>query len=98
MKSIEYKKVNLRDFRHNLTRLKDSMAAGQALEVYDRGVPAFTCIPKIYEFEITKKKERTREEDKEILQGIIGILKVKDKENFDYKKEYDRLIREKYSK
>lgn len=27
---MEYRKINLRKFRHNLTQLKDSLKAGQA--------------------------------------------------------------------
>jgi hypothetical protein len=42
------------------------------------------------------RKRNTRKKDREILQGIIGILKVKNKDNFDYKKEYRKLLEKKY--
>lgn len=42
------------------------------------------------------KRNTSKKEDKKILQSIIGILKVKDKDNFDYKKEYRKLLAKKY--
>ncbi len=43
-----------------------------------------------------KKKNTSKNDDEKILRSIIGILKVKNKDNFDYKKEYRKLLEKKY--
>ena len=56
MLNMEYKKINLRNFRHNLTQVKDSLNAGQAYEVLERGKTIAYFIPAEYKVEIRKKE------------------------------------------
>ena len=94
----EYKKINLRDFRHNLTQLKDSLNAGQIYEVIDRGETLAYFIPPKYEVKIVKKKDRKQEEFKKIFLDVMGTIELKDeiKGETDYKKAYHKLLDKKY--
>ncbi len=101
---MEYKKINLRKFRHNLTQLKDSLNAGQAYEVIDRGKTLAYFIPSKYDVKVkVKVKEREDKDQKEYekaIKDLIGCVKMseEEKKNFDYKKEYRKALEEKYLK
>jgi antitoxin (DNA-binding transcriptional repressor) of toxin-antitoxin stability system len=45
MKNKDYTKINLRDFRHNLTQVKDSLSSGEMFEVLEKGSPIGYFIP-----------------------------------------------------
>ena len=96
---MKYQKINLRKFRHNLTQLKDSLNAGQAYEVIDRGKTLAYFIPSDYDIKI-EKKISVEKDYKKILNDAIGCVKMskEDKKNFDYKKEYRKALEEKYLK
>ena len=95
--NIEYKKINLRNFRQNLTQLKDSLNAGQAYEVIDRGKTLAYFIPSEYEVKVNKKTKRT-EEIERILTEAIGCVHMseKKKKTFDYDKEYRKAMEKKH--
>ena len=95
--NIEYKKINLRNFRQNLTQLKDSLNAGQAYEVIDRGKTLAYFIPSEYEVNIDKKTKST-EEIERILTEAIGCVHMseKKKKTFDYDKEYRKAMEKKH--
>ena len=95
--NIEYKKVNLRNFRQNLTQLKDSLNAGQAYEVIDRGKTLAYFIPSEYEVKVNKKTKST-EEIERILTEAIGCVHMseKKKKTFDYDKEYRKAMEKKH--
>lgn len=97
---MEYTKINLRKFRHNLTQLKDSLKAGQAYEVIDRGKTLAFFIPSEYEIEIKRINTRKQKDFEKILQEAIGCVKMskEKKKNFDYDKEYRKALEEKYLK
>lgn len=95
---MEYKKINLRKFRHNLTQLKDSLKHGQAYEVLERGEPLAYFIPASYEIEM--KKGSSKKNVSKILEDAIGCVEMTEeqKENFDYDKEYRKAMEEKHLK
>jgi len=95
--NIEYKKINLRNFRQNLTQLKDSLNAGQAYEVIDRGKTLAYFIPYEYEVKVNKKTKST-EEIERILTEAIGCVHMseKKKKTFDYDKEYRKAMEKKH--
>jgi antitoxin (DNA-binding transcriptional repressor) of toxin-antitoxin stability system len=95
--NIEYKKINLRNFRQNLTQLKDSLNAGQAYEVIDRGKTLAYFIPSEYEVKVNKKTKST-EEIERILTEAIGCVHMseKKKKTFDYDKEYRKAMEKKH--
>jgi len=95
--NIEYKKINLRNFRQNLTQLKDSLNAGQAYEVIDRGKTLAYFIPSEYEVKVDKKTKST-EEIERILTEAIGCVHMseKKKKTFDYDKEYRKAMEKKH--
>ena len=95
--NIEYKKINLRNFRQNLTQLKDSLNAGQAYEVIDRGKTLAYFIPSEYEVKVNKKTKST-EEIERILTEAIGCFHMseKKKKTFDYDKEYRKAMEKKH--
>ena len=97
--NIEYKKINLRNFRQNLTQLKDSLNAGQAYEVIDRGKTLAYFIPSEYEVKVNKKTKST-EEIERILTEAIGCVHMseKKKKTFDYDKEYRKAMEKKHLK
>lgn len=94
----DYKKINLRDFRHNLTQLKDSLNTGQVYEVIDRGRTLAYFIPSTYQVKL-KKKDKQQGEFKKALIDVMGTIDLKDevKEEKDYKKAYHTLLDKKYS-
>ncbi len=95
--NIEYKKINLRNFRQNLTQLKDSLNAGQAYEVIDRGKTLAYFIPSEYEVKVDKKTKST-EEIERVLTEAIGCVHMseKKKKTFDYDKEYRKAMEKKH--
>ena len=95
--NIEYKKINLRNFRQNLTQLKDSLNAGQAYEVIDRGKTLAYFIPSEYEVKVDKKTKSV-EEIERILTEAIGCVHMskKKKKTFDYDKEYRKAMEKKH--
>jgi antitoxin (DNA-binding transcriptional repressor) of toxin-antitoxin stability system len=95
---MEYKKINLRKFRHNLTQLKDSLDAGQAYEVIDRGKSLAYFIPSSFEIE-TKKKTPHKDINK-ILEDAIGCVKMteEEKKSFDPDAIYRKALEDKYLK
>jgi len=95
MFNMKYKKINLRDFRNNLTQLRDS---GQAYTIFKKGVPFAYFIPSEYEVKVTKKKI-TQEEFCKILDSMTshGVeLKDEVKGEDSYKEVYRRLLEKKY--
>lgn len=94
----DYTKINLRDFRHNLTQLKDAMEAGFVYEVMKKGKTFGYFVPAKYEIEIKEKKKIDREAFQRALEDAIGCAKEEGDENFDYKKEYMKLLEEEYLK
>jgi len=96
----EYKKINLRDFRHNLTQLKDSLNAGQIYEVIDRGETLAYFIPPRYEIKLKKDSSPKNTNVEDILENAIGCIKMteREKKNFDYKKEYRKYLENRYLK
>lgn len=96
--NIEYKKINLRNFRHNLTQLKDSLNAGQAYEVIDRGKTLAYFIPSEYHISLTNKGEKLQEEYSKKISSLFGCVKIseKKKKTFDYDKEYRKAMEKKH--
>ncbi len=97
---MEYKKINLRKFRHNLTQLKDSLNAGQAYEVIDRGKTLAYFIPSKYDVKVKEREDKDQKEYEKAIKDLIGCVKMseEEKKNFDYKKEYRKALEEKYLK
>lgn len=91
--NIEYKKINLREFRHNLTQLKDSPIA-----IYERGIHIGYYIPKQYDIEVVTGQEKKREGLKEALKLPLGHLKSQKNKNIDVNKEFKKLMIEKHSR
>ena len=97
MKITKYTKINLRDFRHNLTQLKDSLASGEVFEVTEKGNPLAYFIPSKYSVEITNENEvLTQEGFIQALNSPIGHFDLPKDGN--YKNEYRRLLEKKYMK
>lgn len=57
MKGKEYTKINLRDFRHNLTQLKDSIEAGMIYQITEKGSPLAYFIPVQYDIDVKTSKK-----------------------------------------
>lgn len=95
----EYKKIKLREFRQNLTQLKDSIQAGQIYEIYNRGEPLALFVPSQYEIKI-KKKGVNQEDFVKAIDDAVGCVNMprKRKGQFDYKEEYTKLLEKKYMK
>lgn len=95
---MEYKKINLRKFRHNLTQLKDSLESGQAYEVIERGQPLAYFIPADYK--VTLEKKNSKKDVKKILNNAVGCVRMSEdkKKMFDYEKEYRKAMEEKHLK
>lgn len=92
MKEKEYTKINLREFRHNLTQLKDSL-----VRIYEKGSPIGYYIPEEYTVQIKRKREKlTQESFKKALNLPVDILNLP--KDVDYKEEYRRLLEEKHLK
>ncbi len=96
---MKYKKINLRKFRHSLTQLKDSLNAGQAYEVIDRGKTLAYFIPSDYQIEV-KKKDIKQQDYEKFIKSLFGCVKMSEekKKNFDYEKEYRKALEKKYLK
>ena len=96
----EYKKINLREFRHNLTQLKDSLNAGQIYEVIDRGDVLAYFIPARYKVKLTEKQKLGSEDFESIFKAAIGCAELKDeiKGEKDYMEGYRKLLEKKYLK
>lgn len=90
---MEYKKINLRDFRNNVTQLRES---GQAYTILKKGVPFAYFIPAEYEVRVSKKKV-TQEKFCRILDDIAAN-RTELKEEGDYKEVYRKLLEKKYLK
>lgn len=102
MKNLEYNKINLRDFRHNLTQLKDSLADGVAYEVIEKGNSLGYFIPAQYEIKVKEKKSDTlsRKEFLRVLEKLQGSVELKDEvKHFENMKDaYHFLLDKKYNK
>ena len=93
MKNKEYTKINLRDFRHNLTQLKDSL-----VRIYEKGIPIGCYIPEQYEVKIESKQEIRREQMRKALQLPLGHLATQKHKNIDANEEFKKIMIEKYKK
>jgi len=98
MKNKNYTKINLRNFRHNLTRVKDSLTSGQMYEVLEKGSPIGYFIPAQFDIKISKKKEISQEEFRKIVLRLINSTELRDevKDCKDYDKAYRKLLEKKY--
>lgn len=98
MNNKDYTKINLRNFRHNLTRVKDSLASGQMYEVLEKGSPIGYFIPAQFNIKVSKKKNISQEEWRKIVLSLSGGIEFKDevKDCKDYKEAYRRLLEKKY--
>lgn len=95
MKGREYTKINLRDFRHNLTQLKDSIEAGMIYQVTEKGSPLAYFIPVQYDIDVkTSKKGLTQETFVKALNSKEGKFDIP--KNGNYKKRYRELLEEEY--
>ena len=93
--NMEYKKINLRKFRQELTQVKDS---GQAYQVLERGKPLAYFIPTKYQVDI--KKKTSQKDYEKILNDLIGVVKMtnEEKKNFDPDEIYRKALEDKYLK
>lgn len=98
MENKEYKKINLRNFRHNLTQVKDSLASGEMYEVLEKGSAIGYFIPAQFDIKITKKKNIPQEEFRNAVLGLAEGIEFKDevKDCKDYKEAYRKLLEKKY--
>jgi len=97
----DYIKINLRNFRQNLTRVKDSLISGFAYEVTERGTTLGYFIPANgYKITKRKKKKMTQEEWRKLVDSLIGCAELKDeiKHFDDYMDGYRYLLEKKYLK
>lgn len=96
----DYTKIKLRDFRHNLTQLKDSLASGEVYEVVDHGKVLAYFVPPNYEIKAKKKRGLTQEEHSKIIRDAMSSIKLKDeiKDEKDYAEAYRKLLIKKYLK
>lgn len=99
-KNKDYTKINLRDFRHNLTDLKDSLRDGEVYEVLDRGNTLAYFVPAQYEMQLRKSEKRDDEPIGDTLRNIIGIAKLRYDLPDDpyYKKAYHKALSKKHLK
>jgi hypothetical protein len=97
MKNTNYKKINLRNFRHNLTQLKDSFAAGQIYEVEEKGDLLGYFVPKGYTFILKKEVFDSNESERDFVKSLRGKFELKEPTD-DYKKLYHKLLVKKYLK
>jgi hypothetical protein len=107
MQSInkEYKKINLRDFRHNFTQLKDSLADGEIYQVVEKGNSLGFFIPSAYNVEVKNAEEDKTNEFVKYFLSVRGSFSLNDEAKElakvygnDYKKIYHKLLEKKYSK
>lgn len=97
--NMEYKKINLRNLRHNLTQVKDSLKAGQAYEVFERGKSIGYLIPADYKIKVQKEKTN-KEKYQMALEDLIGAARLSEEErkNFDPDAIYRKAMEDKYIK
>lgn len=95
----DYTKIKLRDFRKNLSQLKDSLAVGEVFQVIERGKPFAYFVPAEYEVKL-KKKKVSKGEYSEIISEAIGSIKLDDevKRTGDYMETYRKEMIKKYLK
>lgn len=98
MKNKDYTKINLRDFRHNLTQVKDSLSSGEMFEVLEKGSPIGYFIPAQFDINVMRKKDVSQEEFKKAVLGLAEGIEFKDevKDCKDYKEAYRKLLEKKY--
>lgn len=99
MDNKDFTKINLRDFRYNLSQLKDALAKGEVFQVIERGNPIAYFISAKYEIEL-KNKKISQEVYKKLLNEIKGRFELKDEiKGFKNPMEgYRFLLRKKYLK
>jgi len=97
-KDKPYKKINLRNFRHNLTQVKDSLTSGEMYEVLEKGNPVGYFIPAHFDIKITKKKDISQKEWEDLVRSLAGAFEFKDevKDSKNYKDAYRKLLEKKY--
>lgn len=97
MRNKDYKKVNLRDFRHNMTELRDS---GHVYEVMKKGDLFGYFVPARYEVEVKDKRNASKKEFQKILKNISGKAQIKDEVAHmdDYDEMYRYLLTRKHLK
>jgi antitoxin (DNA-binding transcriptional repressor) of toxin-antitoxin stability system len=96
---MEYKKINLRNLRHNLTQVKDSLKAGQAYEVLERGKSIGYLVPAHYN--INLEKEDIKKKKYQIaLEELVGAAELteEEKKNFDPDAIYRKAMEDKHLK
>jgi antitoxin (DNA-binding transcriptional repressor) of toxin-antitoxin stability system len=93
---MEYKKINLRKFRQELTQIKDS---GQAYKVLERGKPLAYFIPAKYDVQVEDEEEKQKRYEK-ATKELFGIVKMteEEKKNFDPDAIYRKAMEEKHLK
>jgi len=96
MKITKYTKINLRDFRHNLTQLKDSMVEGEVYRVYEKGTPLAYIIPEGYDIDLNTEQEKRVKAFKESLSMPTG--RVNRPKDFDADREIEKIFQERYKK
>jgi antitoxin (DNA-binding transcriptional repressor) of toxin-antitoxin stability system len=98
MENKDYKKINLRNFRHNLTQVKDSLSSGEMYEVLEKGNPVGYFIPAHFDIAVSKKKSTSKQELKKAILSLSKGIEFKDevKECKDYKEAYRKLLEKKY--
>lgn len=100
MKNREYTKINLRDFRHNLTQLKDSLASGEVYEVVEKGNPLGYFVPFQYDIKLKEKIHKPKEEKSlhEILESMPGKFELNEELPNDpyYEKTYRKQLMKRY--
>lgn len=101
----EYKNINLRDFRHNFTQLKDALANGEIYQVIEKGNALGFFVPANYGVEVKEIQTDKSELFINLLRSIRESVELNDdaKElsktyGNDYKKIYHKLLDKKYSK
>lgn len=95
----DYTKIKLRDFRHKLTQLKNSLASGEIYQVTEKGVPLAYFVPADYELEL-KRKKLDQVKFIDLLNQIAGKIELKDevKHYKNIKDAYHHLLDLKYKK
>jgi antitoxin (DNA-binding transcriptional repressor) of toxin-antitoxin stability system len=60
---MKYRKISLRKLRQNLTRVKDSLKAGQAYEVFERGKSIGYLIPTDFNIKLEEEEKKNFDPD-----------------------------------
>lgn len=96
----DYKKINLRDFRHGFTQLKDSISAGQIYQVEEKSKVLGYFVPAKYEFEVKRKSlnKEELEEYRNCVRRLSGAFKLKRElqKGEDYMDIYREELERKY--